>query len=80
MWGDSTQNAIRLPEEMVALLDRAVAEGKAASRAALVGVALELEMRRQAVENHAAVLRQRGSADEPDTLVTWTASHIDLAD
>ena len=80
MWGDSTQNAIRLPEEMVALLDRAVAEGKAASRAALVGVALELEMRRQAVEKEAAVLRRRGSADELDALVTWTTNHNDLAD
>jgi Arc/MetJ-type ribon-helix-helix transcriptional regulator len=46
----STQIAIRLPEEMVAFLDKAVAEGKPASRAALVGVALEREMRRQADE------------------------------
>jgi Arc/MetJ-type ribon-helix-helix transcriptional regulator len=76
----STQIAIRLPEEMVAFLDKAVAEGKAASRAALVGVALEREMRRQAAENDAAILRQRGSADELDALVTWTASHVDLAD
>jgi Arc/MetJ-type ribon-helix-helix transcriptional regulator len=37
----STQIAIRPPEEMVAFLDKAVANGKAASRAALVGVALE---------------------------------------
>ena len=76
----STQIAIRLPEEMVAFLDKAVAEGKAASRAALVGLALEREMRRQAAENDAAILRQRGSADELDALVTWTASHVDLAD
>jgi len=76
----STQIAIRLPEEMVAFLDKAVSEGKAASRAALVGVALEREMRRQAAEHDAAILRQRGSADELDVLVTWTTDHIDLAD
>jgi Arc/MetJ-type ribon-helix-helix transcriptional regulator len=76
----STQIAIRLPEEMVAFLDRAVAEGKAASRAALVGVALEREMRRQAAESDAAILREQGSADELDALVSWTTSHLDLAD
>jgi Arc/MetJ-type ribon-helix-helix transcriptional regulator len=76
----STQIAIRLPEEMVAFLDRAVAEGKAPSRAALVGVALEREMRRQAAENDAAILREQGPADELDALVTWTTQHLDLAD
>jgi Arc/MetJ-type ribon-helix-helix transcriptional regulator len=76
----STQIAIRLPDEMVAFLDKAVAEGKAASRAALVGVALEREMRRQAAESDAAILREQGTADELDALVTWTSSHLDLAD
>jgi Arc/MetJ-type ribon-helix-helix transcriptional regulator len=76
----STQIAIRLPEEMVAFLDKAVAEGKAASRAALVGVALEREMRRLAAQSDAAILRERGSADELDALVTWTTSYLDLAD
>ena len=76
----STQIAIRLPDEMVAFLDKAVAEGKAASRAALVGVALEREMRRQAAESDAAILREQGTADQLDALVTWTSSHPDLAD
>ena len=76
----STQIAIRLPDEMVAFLDQAVAEGKAASRAALVGVALEREMRRQAAESDAAILREQGTADQLDALVTWTSSHPDLAD
>ena len=76
----STQIAIRLPEEMVAFLDKAVAEGKAASRAALVGVALEREMRRQAAENDAAIMREQGPGDELDALVTWTTSHLDLVD
>jgi len=64
----------------VAFLDKAVAEGKAASRAALVGVALEREMRRQAAEKDAAILRERGPRDELDALVTWTTSHLDLVD
>ncbi len=76
----STQIAVRLPEEMVAFLDKAVAEGKATSRAALVSAALEREMRRQAAEADAAILRRRGAADDLDSLVNWTASHIDIAD
>jgi len=76
----STQIAIRLPEEMVAFLDKAVADGKAASRAALVGVALEREMRRQVAENDAAILREQGPADDLDALVTWTTSHVELPD
>jgi Arc/MetJ-type ribon-helix-helix transcriptional regulator len=76
----STQIAIRLPDGMVAFLDKSVAEGKAVSRAALVGVALEREMRRQAAESDAAILREQGSSDELDALVAWTANHVDLAD
>lgn len=76
----STQISIRLPEEMVAFLDKSVADGRAVSRAALVGVALEREMRRQAAEDDAAILREQGPADELDALVTWTTHHIDLAD
>ncbi len=76
----STQIAVRLPDEMVAFLDKAVAEGKATSRAALVSAALEREMRRQAAEADAAILRRRGAADDLDCLVSWTTSHIDIAD
>ena len=52
----SIQIAVRLPEEMVAFLDQAVAQGKAASRAALVSSALEREMRRQAAQTFVAVV------------------------
>lgn len=76
----STQIAIRLPEEMVAFLDKAVADGKASSRAALVSAAVEREMRRQAAETDAAILRNEGAADDLDALVNWTTSHIDIAD
>jgi Arc/MetJ-type ribon-helix-helix transcriptional regulator len=76
----STQIAVRLPEEMVAFLDKAVADGKASSRAALVSAAVEREMRRQAAETDAAILRKAGAADDLDALVNWTAGHIDVAD
>lgn len=75
----STQIAVRLPDEMVAFLDQAVAQGKAASRAQLVGAALEREMRRQAAEADAVILRQQGAADDLDPLVEWTVGHLDIA-
>lgn len=75
-----TQIAVRLPEEMVAFLDKAVADGKATSRAALVSAAVEREMRRQAAETDAAILRKDGAADGLDSLVNWTTSHIDIAE
>jgi Arc/MetJ-type ribon-helix-helix transcriptional regulator len=74
----STQIAVRLPEDMVAFLDKAVADGKATSRAALVSAAVEREMRRQAAEADAAILRKHGAADDLDSLVNWTTSHIDI--
>lgn len=75
----STQIAIRLPSEMVAFLDRAVTQGKASSRAALVSAALEREMRRQAAEADASILHQQGAADDLDPLVDWTTGHLDIA-
>ena len=75
----STQIAARLPDEMVAFLDQAVAQGKASSRAQLVSAALEREMRRQAAEADAVILRQQGAADDLDPLVEWTVGHLDIA-
>ena len=76
----STQIAVRLPDEMVAFLDRTVATGKAPSRAALVAAAVEREMRRQAAEQDAQVLRQEGAADDLDALVQWSSTHHELED
>jgi len=76
----STQIAVRLPEEMVAFLDKAVADGKATSRAALISAAVEREMRRQAAETDAEILRKDGVADGLDSLVNWTTRHFDIAD
>ncbi|MGA8046636.1 MAG: ribbon-helix-helix domain-containing protein [Dermatophilaceae bacterium] len=76
----STQIAVRLPDEMVAFLDRTVATGKAPSRAALVASAVEREMRRLAAEHDAQVLRTQGAADDLDDLVEWTATHAGMED
>ena len=76
----STQIAVRLPDEMVAYLDRTVAAGKASSRAALVAAAVEHEMRRLAAERDAEILRQQGSDDDLDELVTWTGRHVEVGD
>lgn len=71
----STQIAVRLPDEMVAFLDRSVASGRAPSRAALVASALEREMRRLTAEQDAAILRDQGAVDDLDDLVEWTGTH-----
>jgi Arc/MetJ-type ribon-helix-helix transcriptional regulator len=76
----STQIAVRLPDQMVAFLDRTVAAGKAPSRAALVASALEREMRRQIAEQDAQILRHEGTADELDPLVQWTSAHLEVED
>ncbi|WP_404384896.1 YlcI/YnfO family protein [Knoellia locipacati] len=76
----STQIAVRLPDEMVAFLDRSVSTGKAPSRAALVASALEREMRRLAAEQDAHILRSEGAADELDDLVEWTGAHATVED
>ena len=76
----STQIAVRLPDEMVAFLDRTVATGKAPSRASVVVVAVEREMRRQAAEQDAQVLREHGSADDLDDLVQWSSTHLEVED
>lgn len=76
----SVQIAVRLPKEMVAFLDTSVAAGHAPSRAALVARAVEREMRRQAAENDAALLRASGSADELDDLVAWSVAQTTIED
>ena len=76
----STQIAVRLPDEMVAFLDRIVANGLAPSRAAVVASAVEREMRRLAAEHDAQILRGHGAADDLDDLVAWTVTHAVIED
>lgn len=65
---------------MVAFLDRTVATGQAPSRAAVVAAAVEREMRRQAAEHDAQVLREHGPADDLDELVQWSSAHLEVED
>lgn len=76
----TTQIAVRLPDEVVAFLDRQVAQGQAASRAALVTAALQREMRRRAALDDAAILDGQGAADELDGLVGWSARQATVED
>ncbi|CAN5170098.1 hypothetical protein BH11ACT1_BH11ACT1_16770 [soil metagenome] len=76
----STQIAVRLPDELVAFLDRTVASGQAPSRAAIVTSAVEREMRRLLAEQDVHLLRQHGSTDDLDDLVRWTTTHAELED
>ncbi|MEH0108981.1 ribbon-helix-helix domain-containing protein [Tersicoccus sp. MR15.9] len=76
----STQIAVRLPDELVAFLDRTVAAGEAPSRAALVSSAVEREMRRRLAEHDATVLSKDGAMDDLDPLVAWSVGAVDLDD
>lgn len=71
----TTQIAIRLPDEIVAYLDRSVGEGRAPSRAALVTSALERHMRRYLAERDAEILGSSSNPDDLDELVTWSVAH-----
>lgn len=71
----TTQIAVRLPDEMVRFLDRSVASGKAASRAALVAAALKREMRLQAAQQDVQTLKKKGTVDDLDELVAWSVDH-----
>jgi Arc/MetJ-type ribon-helix-helix transcriptional regulator len=61
-FGMSTQIAVRLPDEIVAFVDREVGEKRAASRAAVVLAALERERRRCLAARDAVIL----AAEKPD--------------
>lgn len=76
----TTQIAVRLPDELVSFLDRSVADGLVTSRAALVSRAVEREMRRQAAVADSAILDTRGTEDDLDDLVAWTAANVPLED
>ncbi|OMH25138.1 hypothetical protein BKD30_06645 [Tersicoccus phoenicis] len=76
----STQIAVRLPDDVVAFLDRTVAAGEAPSRAALVTSAVEREMRRRLAEQDARILSESGTADDLDSLVAWSTGTVELDD
>jgi Arc/MetJ-type ribon-helix-helix transcriptional regulator len=67
----SKQIAVRLPDELVEFVDRAVASGSARSRAAVVMRALERERRRVVAEKDAEILARTG----PDPELVGLAEH-----
>jgi Arc/MetJ-type ribon-helix-helix transcriptional regulator len=69
--GMSKQIAVRLPDELVEFVDRAVASGAARSRASVVTQALERERRRAAAEKDAEILARTG----PDPELAGLAEH-----
>jgi Arc/MetJ-type ribon-helix-helix transcriptional regulator len=60
------QVTVRLPEDLVAFIDRRVASGDATSRAAVVGAAVERERRREIAERDAMILAASGPDDLDD--------------
>jgi Arc/MetJ-type ribon-helix-helix transcriptional regulator len=60
------QVTVRLPEELVAFIDRRVASGKAGSRAVVVAAAVERERRREIAERDAMILATAGPDDLDD--------------
>ncbi|MBA3809515.1 MAG: antitoxin [Solirubrobacterales bacterium] len=69
----SKQIAVRLPDELVEFVDRAVESGSAGSRASVVRQALERERRRAAAENDAAILARSGPDPELAGLADYAA-------
>jgi Arc/MetJ-type ribon-helix-helix transcriptional regulator len=69
----STQIAVRLPEDLVAFIDRLVADGRAPSRAAVVSRALQRERRRELAARDAAILAAVAEDDDLDALAEHAA-------
>ena len=64
----STQIAVRLPDELVAYVDRAVATGRVKSRAELVARLLARDARRQRAEDDLARLIETGDLEGGEAL------------
>ncbi|VTR76689.1 MULTISPECIES: ribbon-helix-helix domain-containing protein [Cellulomonas] len=67
----STQITVRLPDDMVAMVDSLVTSGRARSRASVVEQALEHEVRRLLTERDVAILRGDGAPDDLAPLAAW---------
>lgn len=69
----SRQIALRLSDDLVEFVDDLVAQGKARSRAAVVGRALERERRRAVAARDVAILSQSGDDPDMDRLAGYAA-------
>jgi Arc/MetJ-type ribon-helix-helix transcriptional regulator len=73
------QIAIRLPDEMVDYIDRAVEAGEASSRAALVIAAVDRDRRRRRTEQDVAILAATAANGDLDELAAYQ-SQVPMAD
>jgi len=64
----SAQIAVRLPDELVAYVDEAVAAGRVKSRAELVARLIERDARRQRAEDDLQRLAEQGALDDRELL------------
>lgn len=69
----TTQIAVRLPDDMVAFLDRLVATGRATSRASAIERALAREIRRDIAARDAAILAGTEPDEDMDSLAGYVA-------
>jgi Arc/MetJ-type ribon-helix-helix transcriptional regulator len=74
MLGMSTHIAVRLPDELVAYVDQAVAAGRARSRADLVSRLLARDARRQRAEDDLQRLIEGGSLRNTEALAMALAT------
>jgi len=70
----STQIAVRLPDELVAYVDQAVASGRVKSRAELVSRLISRDARRQRAEEDLQRLIEGGALDDPEALAMARAT------
>lgn len=76
----STQIAVRLPDELVEYVDRAVAAGRVKSRAELVARLIERDARRHRAEEDLQRLIDNSALDDPQmTAIIESVSGIDLS-
>ena len=69
----TTQIAVRLPDELVKMVDRWVRSGRGRSRADVVARALKREARRELAERDAAILAAAGPDRDLDGLAEYAA-------
>lgn len=74
LWAVSTQIAVRLPDDLVAYVDQAVASGRVKSRAELVTKLIARDARRQRAEEDLQRLIDAGTLEDADALAIARAS------
>jgi Arc/MetJ-type ribon-helix-helix transcriptional regulator len=70
----STQIAVRLPDELVAYVDQAVASGRVKSRAELVARLIQRDARRQRAEDDLQRLVAAGALHDADAIAIAAAA------